>query len=315
MITAVSMVKNSADVIETMMRGNSLVADNFVIINNSSTDNTGNILSCMREEGYQIDILSDDSISPYQKDRVGEAIRFAIDKYHPDFILPVDDDEIVAPNDDSVLAEEIKGHIEELDRNNLYYMNWRNYIPTDEDDMTQVCVALREKFCLDDEPEMTKKVLIPAEIALDKGFQIGWGSHFANAGNISDHVLLRDIRLAHYPIRNSLQIASKVITGWVNYLAMPNRDEDLSVHWKVMYKAIKEYGLPNADSMMMLANLYRERPSDIDNLNVVRKPIRIPDSVFELRYTKVNEVNLFKNICENFERIASDYARLAGKDS
>ena len=57
MITAVSMVKNSADVIETMIRGNSLVADNHVIINNASTDNTVAIIEELRKEGFKIDLF------------------------------------------------------------------------------------------------------------------------------------------------------------------------------------------------------------------------------------------------------------------
>ena len=310
MITAVSMVKNSADVIETMIRGNSLVADNHVIINNASTDNTVAIIEELRKEGFKIDLFDDDSISPYQRDRINEIIAYALDKYHPDFILPLDDDEIICPNNNGIRAEDLKAHIESLDQDGLYYMNWRNYIPTDEDDKTQPCVALREKFCLDDEPEMTKKVLIPAAVARDPSFTIGWGSHYADSTSIVKRVLLKDVRLAHYPIRSSEQIASKAIVGWMNYLVMPDRDKDLSIHWKIMYKAIKQYGLPTADTMMSLATLYREHPNDADNLNVTLHPIDIPESVFELKYTKPAEINLLKNICENFERIAADYTEL-----
>ncbi len=310
MIVAVSMIKNSADVIETMIRGNALVADQFVIIDNSSTDNTAKILDGLMNEGFRIDVLNDTSVSPYQKDRVQNAIRYALDKYHPDFILPVDDDEIICSDSEAVEYDEVRGFIENLDQNCLYYMNWRNYIPTDEDDPGQICVALREKFCLDDEPEMTKKVLIPARIASSENFRIGWGGHFAECDDIRDHVLLKDIRLAHYPIRSSVQIASKAIVGWINYLAMPNRNKDLSVHWQVMYRAIKEFGLPSVDTMMTLSNLYRERPGDTDNLNVALNPIRIPDRVFDLKYTGSSEINLLKNICENTERLATAYAEL-----
>ena len=310
MIVAVSMIKNSADVIETMIRGNALVADRFVVIDNSSTDNTMKILEGLKNEGFQIDVLSDASVSPYQRDRVQNAIRYALDKYHPDYILPVDDDEIVCSDSESVGYDEVKQIIESLDDRNLYYMNWRNYIPTDEDDLGQISVAIRERFCLDDEPEMTKKVLIPARIASSESFRIGWGGHFAECDDIRDHVLLNEIRLAHYPIRSSIQIASKAIVGWINYLAMPNRNKDLSVHWQVMYRAIKEFGLPTVDTMMSLSNLYRERPGDTENLNVALNPIRIPDCIFELKYTGPSEINLLKNICENTERLATAYVEL-----
>ncbi|MCR5595684.1 MAG: glycosyltransferase family 2 protein [Lachnospiraceae bacterium] len=314
MITAVSMVKNAADVIETMIRGNSIVADNYVIVDNASTDNTRQIIAGLQSEGFQIDVLSDENISPYQRDRVGEAIKYSLDKYDPDVILPLDDDEIICTDNDDIGAQGLREYIESLDPNNLYYMNCRHYIPTDEDDLSQVCVALRQKYCLADEPDMTRKVFIPAKVAQSDSFRIGWGSHFAQGDQIKDHVLLKDIRLSHYPIRSSVQIASKVIIGWTNYLVMPDREKNLSIHWRQMYQAIKRFGLPNNDMMLSLANMYREHPGDVDNLNVDLHPINIPDKYFELKYTTSNEINLLGNICENFERIADDYVNLLKKD-
>ncbi|SCY05106.1 Glycosyl transferase family 2 [Lachnospiraceae bacterium XBB2008] len=313
MITAVSMIKNSADVIETMIRGNALVADNFVIIDNSSTDRTREILASLMSEGISIEIIDDDSVSPYQKDRVNHAIKYVLDKYNPLFILPLDDDEIICSEDNSINARDLKSHIESLDCNNLYYLNWRNYIPTEEDDLKQPSVAVREKFCLGDEPEMTKKVIVPRAIAAADDFELGWGGHFAACSKIHSHILLHDVRLAHYPIRSPEQMASKAIVGWLNYLSMPNRDKDLSVHWQIMYKAVKEYGLPSTDTMMTLANLYRENPSDTDNLNVIYNPISIPEDVFSLKYTHPSEINLLKNICENAEHLAVSHATLLEK--
>ena len=147
MITAVSMVKNSADVIETMIRGNSPVVDNYLMINNASTDNTVAIIGALKEEGFKIELFDDENISPYQKKRINEITAYALDKYNPDFILPLDDDEIICPENSSIPADKLKEYIEGLDQDALYYMNWRNYIPTDEDDMSQLCVAIRQKYC------------------------------------------------------------------------------------------------------------------------------------------------------------------------
>ncbi len=310
MIVAVSMVKNSADVIETMIRGNALVADKFIIINNASTDNTLDIINSLCNEGYDIEVICDESISPYQGDRVTEAARYAVSKLGADVILPLDDDEIICMDADESDPSNLKRYIGSLEQDTLYYVCWRNYIPTEEDDPAQVCVALREHFCLDDEPEMTKKVIVPAGLFQDPSFSIATGSHFTTGKTVNKQVLLKDIRLAHYPIRSSVQIASKVIVGWHNYLGMPDKDAELSSHWKVMYKAIKEYGLPTPSTMMTLANLYREHPNDTEHLNVIMKPISIPDEIFELKYTHGNEINLLKNICENAERFITGYADL-----
>lgn len=313
MITAVSMVKNSADVIETMIRGNSPVIDNWIITNNASTDNTLNILSALKDEGFNIEILEDNSKSPYQGKRLTEAGRMAVEKYSSDVIIPLDDDEIICSGSSHIDHQSLKALIEGLDQDNMYYICWRNYIPTEEDDNTQVCVALREKFCLADEEEMTKKIIIPSKLFNDETLQIETGSHFVRGGTIKEHILLKDIRMAHYPIRSAEQIASKAITGWMNRLGMPDRKADMSTHWRIMYTAIKEYGLPTIDTMMTLANLYRERPNDTEHLNVDYNPINIPSEVFDMKYTHGKEINLLKNICENAEKYAIGYAELLGR--
>ena len=46
-ITVISVVKNSADIIETFIRANGLFADNFVLVNNGSTDRTVDILNAL----------------------------------------------------------------------------------------------------------------------------------------------------------------------------------------------------------------------------------------------------------------------------
>ncbi|MBR5422089.1 MAG: glycosyltransferase family 2 protein [Lachnospiraceae bacterium] len=312
MITAISVVKNSADVIESMVRGNAVVADNFVVLDNGSTDRTLEILEMLQGEGFQIEVLHDDDPQHKLQERYLFLVHYAVEQYNADWVMPVDDDEIICTNSDEIAPEEIKGCIESLEQDDLYYVNWRNYIPSEEDDPNEVCVMSRQSFCFDDEPEMTTKVIIPAKL-VDDSFTIAYGCHYADSDRIRNRVRLNQLRLAHYPVRSAEQIASKALVGWLNNLTMPNRKTGLNYHWEIMYDEVKNGGLPSVDQMQMMCTLYRQYPNDTDHLNIIRKPICLPEKCFENRYTDLNEINLIRNLCDNAEVIAKKYAEMSNK--
>ena len=311
MITAVSIVKNAADVIETMIRGNALVADSFYIVDHGSTDRTPEILESLKNEGFKINVVKDESQSHFQKQRMEKAIKNAITEFDPGFILPLDDDEIICTNDEKADPGSVKPFIENLSQDDLYYVNWRIYIPTEYDPEAEINVANRQRFCFDDEPEMTKKVIIPAKIAKSADFQIAQGNHFAESTSIRNHVLINEIRLAHYPVRSSLQIASKAVIGWLGHLTMPNIDPDTAIHWHRMYDVFKSGGgrLPSVELMQAMCTLYREYPNDEEHLNIIEKPIGLPDEVLTLKYTGPAEVNILINLLNYAENLAVSYAR------
>ncbi|MCR4642010.1 MAG: glycosyltransferase family 2 protein [Lachnospiraceae bacterium] len=308
MIVCIGVVKNAADMIESMVRGNSVWADQFVFYDNMSTDRTAAILDSLRREGLPIEVLPDTEQSHLQKEKMQKLIRYVVDKYSPGFLIALDDDEILCSNREDLRPEEIGEAIQSLDRDSLYYISWRNYIPTEEDDPQVICVPERFRFCFDDEPEMTKKVLIPAKILTDD-FTIADGNHYADGSKIKKRVHLADLRIAHYPVRSPQQIASKAVVGWMNNLTMPEREQGLNYHWERMYRSVRDGGLPSVDLMQAMCTLYRENPNDEEHLNVVCRPIRLPEKCMELKYTSGKEVNLFRNICFEMEALAESCAK------
>ncbi len=309
MITVISVVKNSADVIESMIRGNAAFADRFVILDNMSTDRTAEIIGKLIEEGFPVELIPDEEQSHLQKEKMRKLMGYVIEKYAPDFIIALDDDEILVPASESLEPEDMKAAIGGLDRNDLYYVCWRNYIPTDEDDKDKVCVMERETFCFDDEAEMTMKVLIPAGL-IDESFTIADGNHYADGDRIRNRVVLNDLRIAHYPVRSPQQIASKALVGWINNLTMAERAKGLNYHWERMYNAVKNGGLPSMDMMQAMCTLYREHPNDEEHLNIVKRPASLCREAFEIKYTGRNEVNVLSNLCSNAENLAAKYAEL-----
>lgn len=222
MITAISMVKNAADVIETYIRENAITIDNFVLLDNMSTDNTVSILNRLLQEGFQIEVIQDDHISYSQDAKMKLLLNYTLEKYDPDFIILLNDDEIIVSGNPNLRTENIKDVIYSLDRGNLYYVNQRTCIPTEEDNRQEKCVAKRQSFCYGDKPEITTKIIIPREIYSDD-FQIAQGNHDATGSAIKDHILIKDICIAHYPVRSVEQFQSRELTGWTNDLAPSGR--------------------------------------------------------------------------------------------
>ena len=313
MIVCIGVIKNSADMIESMVRGNAVWADQFVFYDNMSTDRTPEILADLKKEGFPIEVLPDDEHRHLQKEKMQKLLLYVKEKYRPDYIVPLDDDEILISNSVSIRHEDIHAAIESLDRHTLYYIFWRNYIPTDEDDPAESCVPARLRFCFDDEPEMTKKILIPSEL-IAGDFRIGDGNHYADGGAVQNRVLLKDLRIAHYPVRSPEQIASKAVVGWMNILAIPSRKEGLAYHWERMYRSVREGRLPSVELMQAMCTLYREQPNDEEHLNVICKPLEMPAECFSMKYTSEREVNLFRNICFEAEALAQKCAQQAKEE-
>ena len=144
-ITAVGMIKNAADVIETYIRANGLIVDNFVLLDNMCSDRTILILDELKKEGFEIEIIKDDMIEYRQSEKMNRLIYYANEKYHSDFIIPIDDDECIVPFSEKHAVEDIRESIEKLPQNNLYYLKWRTYVPNEEDDENSFLVLV---FCM-----------------------------------------------------------------------------------------------------------------------------------------------------------------------
>lgn len=304
MITAIGMIKNAADIIETFVRANGLVVDNFVLLDNMSTDNTVNILTRLIDEGYRIDIISDTESAYFQSRKMNLLLKHVVKNYNSDWIIPIDDDEILISKQQNVSPKEI---IEKLDPKKVYYVKWRNYIPTDEDDYNEICVIRRQQFCFKDNLRTYNKVIISKEIALDEKTFIMQGNH-----DISDSeypkVLLPELCMAHFPCRSREQIMSKGLVGWTNNLAMYKRNPNHAKQWRDIYDMVKSGNEITTEMLWNICFNYVEVTEEGEL--VEKKSLVLPEEAYAIRYTKANEVNPFLNYMKNTEQLAERYAEL-----
>lgn len=304
MITIIGMTKNSADVIEQFIRGNGLYADNFVLINNASTDDTLDIIKNLIAEGYKIDVFDDNEVAFLQGQKTNYLLQWVRDKYNPDWIVPLDDDEILTSIDGSDVREKIA----QLDDDKIYHIKWRNYIPTEEDDDNELCIMKRQTICFADKFDSYYKVLIPKKWANDPKLAIAPGNHDA-IGTDAPKAILNSLRIAHYPVRSKNQIISKALVGWTNYLAEPNRHPNVGHHWKKIYDMVKSGEEITIDSMWAICMTYMKNMT-AGSIEVACEPIKIDAKAFETKYASANEVDPLINYINNAERIAQAYAKL-----
>lgn len=311
-IIAIGMVKNSADIIESFIRCNGVWADKFVILDNMSTDRTVEILNLLKQEGYDIEIIPDEEIAYYQSEKMNVLLSYVCDTYDPDYIIPIDDDEVLTVD----TGKDIKETICELEDGKVYNVVWRIYTPSDDDAPDVVCVPKRitHYFSCDIEGYIpnTKVIITKGAIKENPKLRIIQGNH--SVADYNDEIVLnREIIVAHYPSRSDNQLKSKALVGWAGYMTMISKKQNWGFQWRVAYELAKSGKSFPMDLIKTYAEIYFTTDKETKVFEVIH-PISLPDKCFEIRYTSPDEINYMENFCNTFEELAAKYVELAQKD-
>lgn len=302
MITVIGLIKNAADVIETYIRANSLIADNFVLINNFSTDRTIEILNALQNEGFNIEIIDDTKMEYLQGMKMTKLAQYAAKKYKSDYIIPLDDDEIIYSD-----VADAKDIIYQLDSDSVHYVHWKVYIPTEEDNLNEICVARRQTYCFVDSIETERKIIIPGKICLQDDLKIYGGNHVADASIVKHHCTVDILRIAHFPCRSQEQLIAKSLIGKTGYLLINgNVDSNMGKQWTMIYEKLKNGQEITAADQWLFCTYYLKNFS-IDDFEVEISPLIIDESAFTIKYTSANEVNSLRNYILLTEEIIAKY--------
>ena len=304
MIVVISRLKNSADIIETWVRANAAVADKFVVIDNESSDGTPQILQRLMIEGFNIELLPGNVID-IQRDQMNWLLDYVKTKYDPDWILPLDDDEIIA----SDTVQDIKGYLSSLPASNEYRIRWRVYTLRGNEiaDPRQYCIVQRLGFCFINN-QMDFPVAIVSRDAAKKNVRLTQGNH-AFVESILPIVYLNDLYIAHYPLRSKEQVISKFLTGWSNYLTHPLSDHmKENSYWQKIYRDLKrDINCVTDGYLHQIIGLYRQKIY-VDNVDeIIWKPANIAEDACVMKYSSSDVDWLYNYIC-NTEAIAKQFA-------
>jgi SAM-dependent methyltransferase len=233
----IAMVKNEADIIEAFVRHNLRFMDVLVIADNDSVDGTREILVQLRQEGLPIVLFDDPIVAHFQAEKVTALYRRVVPEFKPSFVFLLDADEFVVAPSREALYLELRAMQPGVQAQ--YY--WRTYIPAPTSRVPDISDPLRDITHRRANEEPWPKSIIVRDPALDTKLKVEQGSHSVIcAGKPLPAVKLRDVVLAHFPVRSIDQATSKALVGWITNLERNRRrpNPDLGFHKKLMYERI-----------------------------------------------------------------------------
>lgn len=291
-IVVTGRVQNECDIIESWCRYQLTYADQLLIYDDRSTDSTRRIIELLIDEGLPIRMVNDE-LSP----AAGmadfwdtEYLRLAFDRYGAQLLLRLDADEFPF----CVNGEHPRAALERLGTDTYTLMPWQCYV------CTELEFADNSRF----EPEYFlryRRLAGPEfnKMIVGRGFYeknritAAPGNHNLNTedGQRIPGDLSETIRLAHYPIRSSWQLAKKMVNGYMLTISQPDKGEGHSFHWKDMYHLFKRDGLYDADTLYR-ESLYYAVIDRTPGLPTIEGPMPTSwmDAPITLRYTDYAEI-------------------------
>lgn len=221
-LAGVSIVRDEADIIEAWVRHNLFFLDHLYIVDDGSTDQTTRILDILVTEGLPISVTSEKSLAAYhQGERTTALIAYAMAASSWDFVFPLDGDEFIVAEDRAALETDLAA----IGGYRLGGLNPRHYLMTDEDDTEEPCPLTRLRHVAVHEPYIFK-VVVPGQLACERGFAIVDGNHRATKWDVTlPTTLLPNVQLAHFPARSEAQLVSKGIAGYLRWTARTDFSE------------------------------------------------------------------------------------------
>lgn len=279
----ISVVKNEADIIEIFIRHNLKFMNKLYIVEHNSQDNTPEIVNNLKNEGYNIEIYTNQSSRHIQAEEFNNLIR----KTDADFITFLDADEfVISPDFTTALAN--------LPTDIVSFLTWHNYMPqaTDKAEVN-VLKMIQHKLCPIDINQ--HKAIIPRSIYSRPDSFVLLGGHeiyYKNQEELipAPYQVISSIHLAHFPIRSLNQIKVKAFTNWLAKLADPlhksgqlqNGKIPTWHHWKVLFDLFKNNpAITKAEAVEAVIGVYMKHSKLKGELKLVLDPIANDD---ELRY-------------------------------
>jgi hypothetical protein len=317
-IVTVSTIRNEADIIETFVRYHLQFVDRMIIVNHRSADSSAEILHQLQNEGLPIEIEEDRSVDFQQAFRVTRLMQRAVSDYGADWVIPLDADEFLAAAGDGK-ARDI---IEKLDNDRVVKMSWWTYVPLPSDDPAEPDVLKRVQHCLNAPVPSLHKIMVPRSVAKTKQGMVGMGNHEFKRrrfGRMKEFPwrITDQLSLAHFPVRSSQQIMTKVLVTWLSILAKPNKEPTESFHIKILFdRFLNNEQIPPEELTDMALNYIpgNTRITARDDL-VIHKPVRPAREGLALKYGMSHTVNILPALAQMAEELAETVGALRRQSS
>jgi glycosyltransferase involved in cell wall biosynthesis len=302
-LVAVSRVQNEADIIEAFIRHHAAYFQKLIVLDDGSSDGTYGALQSLQAEGLPLVVLQSSTVGYEQSRYMTRLLRIAVDQFGADWIVPLDADEFVEPEDGKTLEDVLSGQ-EEI----VFSIAWHNFEwRSDDADHIEPNPVRRQRFRLPLRLDLNK-VIIPARF-VDEDTQLSQGNHrLVRHGKPLPHRPLESINLGHFPIRSVQQYASKIAVGYLKYAAMPNWDRAAGFHYIEPFETLLAGGLDALKRRMpMDSRLYSLTPQRGQSYAAVSvdQPLRYSGGELKL---SVSNSDVFQIVLHYAAKLSSDRA-------
>lgn len=208
-IISFTMVNNESEIIESFIRYNYNFVDEMVIIDNGCTDSTIKIIRKLIGEGFKITVY-DESLEAYNQYRLDNKYLTKIaNEKNPDIILPLDADEFLTGKTNP------RELLEGLSLDRIYYITWRWYVMTKEDNILETFIPKKMQYCLSkpawnySDGTVVTKAIIPVKYYREMGLTLSMGHHTVFGNDKVKITQLDNLQLAHYRAISEEQLIYK----------------------------------------------------------------------------------------------------------
>jgi hypothetical protein len=210
-IASISIVKDEADIIEAFVRNNLAFIDRMYIIDDRSTDNTGEILRRLARENPSVTILDDGWNGAFhQSKRTTAALKLVRKIENWDCVAALDADEFICADTRSTFETEIRA-IPPASAGGFRIINYCIH-PTDDPSIHDPVARIRYATPV----SAGVKSFATSELLKIDDLVFSEGNHVMLAGGAGiESWPLPTVELAHFPVRSMDQIVLKLLKHFV----------------------------------------------------------------------------------------------------
>ena len=293
-IIAVSLIADSADIVESFVRHTLTYADEMLVVDHAASDGTGDILCSLQEEGLPVRVERYDGAELRHDEIMTALMHRAFDVHDADIVVPVDADEFLVTED---VAKPCRAVLLRLRTDMTFYAwHWMYELEAPEEDAGEFLLSrpLRRKK----QHETVQKAIIGREAARSYPL-LAQGTHYLYRMEGEERVPapalpISFLHFAHFQWRGALHTAVKVLNGWIGNAAKYSVHTARCYYWKEHFETVFEGGEPPVA-------LSPEESEKVQNLV-------LPQGRIELRYTKDAAFSPLQSLMRLSEQLAQDFA-------
>ncbi|MBD1913921.1 MULTISPECIES: glycosyltransferase family 2 protein [unclassified Leptolyngbya] len=301
-VIGISMVKNEEDIIESFIRHNLQFLDGIIVFDNCSTDSTRLILKLLMQEGLPICLSDDYEYAYFQSEKMTNLLRRLCFTSPIDYVIPLDADEFIDCESYDVFVESLN----EIESPGVGFWGWKTYVisPKLANDQSPKAQLDQFNFFRNREiPQYYKVVLRNPELCIHD-LTLTQGNHNTSSSYDISKIKLRNLSLAHFPVRSKFQITKKVIFGEIAYQLKDKKqnfhDPNETRQWRSLYQRLKAGENFSESELVNISLNYAQTPGNS------QWPDNIRSGKFKLvgsenQYDEVVSSNLLMETVRSFQ--------------